>query len=134
MNGSATTVVAAIIRRGKRLLLTRRSNGVHLGGQWEFPGGKVEPNESLESALSREIQEELGVEIEIGQLVMECTHRYPERTVHLHFFESRIKAGEPDKRSAAALGWFLPGELGRLDYPEGNRQLIELLQDRPIHR
>ena len=122
------TVVAAVIRRNGRLLLAQRPEGVHLPGQWEFPGGKVETGESHEAALRREITEELGVTIEAGPLYMVSEHQYPERTVHLHFFECRITAGEPEAHSAVRLGWFRPEELSELDLPEANRGLVKKLQ------
>ncbi len=128
MTSHVVSVAAAIIRRGGLLLLTERPEGVHLGGRWEFPGGKVEPGESLESALKRELAEELGVTVEADRLYMEIRHRYPEREVHLHFFECRITNGTPEARSATALGWFRPEELGGLSLPEANRELVAKLQ------
>ena len=122
------TVVAAIVRRDGRLLLTQRGEDVHLAGKWEFPGGKVEPDESLEVALRREMVEELGIAVEVGPLYSEITHQYPERKVHLHFFECRITEGEPEARCAVALRWLTPGELYDLNLPEANRQLVEQLQ------
>ena len=122
------TVVAAIIRRHGHLLLTQRPEGVHLAGQWEFPGGKVELGESHEVALRREIAEELGITIEAGPLYMASAHQYPERAVHLHFFECRILEGEPEARNATALGWFTPEELSGLDVPEANGALVEKLR------
>jgi 8-oxo-dGTP diphosphatase len=123
----SVTVVAALIRRGRRLLLTRREAGAHLAGKWEFPGGKVEPGESLEAALVREIQEELNVEVEVGPLRAHYRHRYPETEVDLHFFECRIREGEPHNGNAARLGWFLGEEVARLDVPEANRRLLAIL-------
>lgn len=128
MTSPIVTVAAAIIRRDGRFLLTERPEGVHLGGRWEFPGGKVEPGESLESALVREVAEELGITVEAGRLYMETTHRYPEREVHLHFFECRIATGTPETHSATALGWFRPEELSRLNLPEANAELVKRLQ------
>ena len=122
------TVVVAIIRRNGRLLLTQRPEGVHLAGRWEFPGGKVEPGESHETALVREIAEELGVTIEAGPLYIATPHQYPDRAVRLHFFKCRITEGEPEAHSAIALGWFTPEELKRLDLPEANRELVKKLQ------
>ncbi len=129
------TVVAAILRRGDRLLLTQRPAGVHLPMLWEFPGGKVEPGESLEMALRRELDEELGIAVEAGPLYMDTVHQYSERSVHLYFFECGIIGGEPEARSAMALGWFTPEDLSNLDLPEANRKLVERLQgerQRPI--
>ncbi len=125
---STITVVAAIIRRNGRLLLTQRPGGVHLPRQWEFPGGKVEPGETHEAALKREIAEELGITVEVGPLSVVSAHQYSERAVHLHFFECRITAGEPAARSALRLGWFAPEELNSLDVPEANRELVDKLQ------
>src|SRR5207248_895342 len=75
------SVVAAIIRRTNKILITRRFDDVHLPGYWEFPGGKVEANESLESALEREIREELAVNIRVEDEYFTTEHTYPSRTV-----------------------------------------------------
>ena len=122
-------VVAALIRAGDRFLLTQRLEDTHLGGLWEFPGGKVEEGESLETTLRREIQEELGVKVEVGRPYLEQTHQYPDRRVHLHFFECRILEGSPECRQAAALMWARPEEMAGLELPEANRELV-----RKLHR
>ena len=75
------SVVAAIIRRNGKILITRRFNNVHLPGLWEFPGGKVEPDESLNSALEREIFEELGVTIHVEDECFTVDHDYPTKSV-----------------------------------------------------
>ncbi len=89
----AIEVAAALIFRGGKLLITQRHAGVHLGGLWEFPGGKREPGETFEQCLAREIREELGVEIVVGGLFEEITHRYPEKSVHLKFFKCTLPVG-----------------------------------------
>ena len=83
-----TTIVvtAAVIDRDGRFLVTRRQQGVHLEGYWEFPGGKCDAGESLEACLARELREELDVEARVGEEVFVTTHAYPERSVELHFF------------------------------------------------
>jgi mutator protein MutT len=121
-------VVAAIIRRENHILITRRPGDVHLAGLWEFPGGKVEPNEALPYALEREIREELGVTIEVQDEYFRVEHAYPGRTVALHFFNCRIRAGEPQPLQVADLRWVLPSELGAFDFPEADRALIARLQ------
>ena len=122
-------VVAAIIRDdGGRLLITRRPDNVHLAGLWEFPGGKVEPEESLIAALVREIQEEIGVTIEVLDEYFQVEHPYPERTVRLHFFNCRILSGEPKPLHVADLRWVLPSELDQFSFPEADLELITRLK------
>ena len=91
-----TTIVvtAAVIERDGKLLITRRQQGVHLEGLWEFPGGKCDDGESLRACLERELREELDVGATIGPEIFTTTHAYPERSVELHFFECEI-SGTP---------------------------------------
>ena len=121
-------VVAAIIRRDNRILITRRPPQSHLAGLWEFPGGKVEAGESLESALVREIREELGVEIGVQRPFHTIEHHYPARSVRLHFFDCTLHSGEPQALEADSLAWVGAGELDQYQFPEADRKLITLLQ------
>lgn len=121
-------VVAAIIRREQKLLITQRRGHSHLGGLWEFPGGKVEPGESLEQALVREIAEEIGVTIQVGSEFFQVEHHYPTRSVRLHFFECTITGGEPQVIEVAALRWVGAEELHEFQFPEADRELIERLR------
>jgi 8-oxo-dGTP diphosphatase len=122
------TVVAAIIRRANRILITRRFNDVHLAGYWEFPGGKVEPNETLTDALEREIREELGVAIRVDDEYFGITHSYPSRTVRLHFFNCSLLAGEPQPLAVADLRWVDTAELQQFQFPPADEELIKRLQ------
>ena len=72
-------VAAGLVWREGRLLIAKRHDNAHLGGLWEFPGGKREPNETFEQCLARELREELGIEVAIGELVESLTHEYPEQ-------------------------------------------------------
>src|SRR5580704_13117649 len=121
-------VVAAIIRRDGRLLITRRPDDVHLAGLWEFPGGKVEPDESLKTALIREIDEEIGVRIEVLDEFFQVEHHYPTRSVQLHFFDCRIVSGEPRALQVADLRWVRPTELDQFQFPEADQELIARLR------
>jgi 8-oxo-dGTP diphosphatase len=121
------TVAAAIIRRHGKILITRRRSDVHLAGLWEFPGGKVEPGESLEAALQREIREELGIDIHVLNEFFSTEFRYPEKSVRLHFFDCEIKHGEPQALEAAELRWVQRGELVGLSFPDADRELISRL-------
>ncbi len=121
-------VVAAIIRRDEKILITRRLQDVHLPGLWEFPGGKIEAGESFESALAREIREELGIEIRVGKEFFRVEHRYPQKTVSLYFFDCSIIDGEPQRIGVADLAWVRPAELSNFEFPEADRELIEVLR------
>ena len=122
------TVVAAIIRRNDRILITQRFNDVHLAGLWEFPGGKVEPGESLDEALRREILEELGIRIQLEDEFFTAEHHYPGRSVRLHFFNCSIVEGEPRPLGVADLRWSSPADLDELEFPEADKELIARLR------
>lgn len=110
-------VSAAVIRRDGKILLAQRPQNGLLGGLWEFPGGKQEPGESLPDCLKREIQEELGTEIEVGEFVGEFRHAYTHFKITLHAFECRLLDGEPRPVEAQAVYWAGMDELG--DFPMG---------------
>jgi 8-oxo-dGTP diphosphatase len=121
-------VVAAVIRKDGKILITQRPDDVHLARLWEFPGGKVEAGESLESALQREIREELGIDITVGDEFYRVEHNYPEKSVRLHFFNCAIEEGEPKGLGVADLRWVLPADLVQFDFPPADAQLIEKLR------
>ena len=121
-------VVAAVIRRDGRILITQRLDDVHLARLWEFPGGKVEAGESLEAALQREIQEELGIGIVVVDEFHTVEHDYPGKSVRLHFFNCVIEQGEPVSLGVADLRWVLPAELSQFEFPPADAELIEQLR------
>jgi 8-oxo-dGTP diphosphatase len=119
-------VVAAVIERDGRYLLTLRPRGTHLAGHWEFPGGKCEPHETHAEALRRELHEELDILADVGALVHAVTHAYPERTVELHFYGCRY-AGEPKPMIGQTVRWVPREELATLPFPDADADLIRLL-------
>jgi 8-oxo-dGTP diphosphatase len=125
-DGPSIIVLAGLIERDGRLLVTRRLEGTHLSGYWEFPGGKCEPGEPHESCLAREILEELDVCAEVGEEILVTEHAYPSRTVRLHFRRCRIQ-GEPRAVLGQEMRWITRQELGSLQFPEADRELIDLL-------
>jgi len=124
----AIDVAAALIFRERKLLITQRRADDHLPNLWEFPGGKVEAGETFEECLVREIREELGVEILVGELVEDLTHSYPEKTVRLLFFRCRLVAGEAKAIHVQDLRWIAREELGDFEFPAADARLIERLR------
>ena len=122
-------VGAAVIERDGCYLVTQRQKGVHLEGYWEFPGGKCEDGESIEQCLRRELREELGAHAEVGDEVLAVTHKYPERTIELHFVACRL-LGEPSPQLGQRMRWVARDDLARLRFPPADDELIELLQSR----
>ena len=124
-----TTIVvtAAVIDRDGRFLVTRRQQGVHLEGHWEFPGGKCEAGESLDACLVRELREELDVEAQVGEEVLVTTHPYADRSVELHFFRCDLK-GEPRPLLGQEMRWATREELATLEFPPADAALIQMLR------
>jgi 8-oxo-dGTP diphosphatase len=119
-------VVAAVIERDGKLLITRRRAGTHLSGLWEFPGGKREPGETPEQALTREIGEELGARLSVGEPIETVQWQYPDKRVRLAFFRCAID-GEPRPLEGQEMSWVSPPDLIRYEFPPADATLIERL-------
>jgi mutator protein MutT len=124
----ALDVSAGLIFRAGKLLITQRHADAHLGGLWEFPGGKREAGESFEQCLARELREELWVEVAVGKLFESLTHAYPEKSVHLKFFLCKIEAGEPRPIGCSAIAWVGKAELADYGFPAADAKLLEKLR------
>lgn len=122
-----TIVAAAVIESDGRYLITRREKG-HLEGLWEFPGGKLRPSETLPECLQRELREELGVEVIVGEKLETITWSYPERPVVLHFFRCRLASGQVVPQEGQAIAWVRPNELERYPFPPADAALIARLR------
>ncbi|PKL96432.1 MAG: hypothetical protein CVV18_01745 [Gammaproteobacteria bacterium HGW-Gammaproteobacteria-8] len=128
MPATLTHVVAAVLRDPSgRVLLSQRLPGQHLAGLWEFPGGKIEPDEDAVAALRRELEEELGIEAGACRPLVSLRHDYPEKKIRLSVFEVHGWRGEVRGREGQALRWAAPAELERLDMPAADRPLLRLL-------
>jgi A/G-specific adenine glycosylase len=121
-------VTAAVIRRGNKLLITRRPPKGLLGGLWEFPGGKQEPGETLEVCLKREIREELGIAIEVGRLLVSVEHAYTHFRITLHAFECRSRGGRIRLIGIDDYRWILTRELDAFALPAADRKIVALLK------
>jgi mutator protein MutT len=117
-------VVAAVVERNGRFLVTRRLDGTHLAGCWEFPGGKVHEGETHEAALAREIAEELNAGISNLRKIFQTAHTYPERTVELHFFRGELM-GDPEPMLGQAVRWIARDEFRSMDFPPADAELID---------
>jgi 8-oxo-dGTP diphosphatase len=117
-------VAAAVIIRDGRVLLTRRGEGQHLAGMWEFPGGKLEAGESPEEALVRECQEECGIEVEVTEILEVTHHRYPEKEVLLLFYRCELRAGEVRHLQVADHAWVAPRDLDDYPLPPADERVV----------
>lgn len=119
-------VVAAVIERDGSFLVARRPAGVHLGGYWEFPGGKCHPNETQLESLRREIREELDADVETADKLLMSVHEYDDRIIELHFYRCAL-VGTPRPILGQELRWVSRAELAGLSFPPADAELIAQL-------
>lgn len=124
---SAIEVAAGLIFRDGQLLIAQRHPDSHLGGLWEFPGGKREPGETFEAALVRELREELDVTVSVLKLIETVEHAYLEKHVRIRFFTCRLMAGEPRAVDCHSLKWIERSELNRQAFPAADAHLLARL-------
>jgi 8-oxo-dGTP diphosphatase len=120
-------VVAGLIAREGRVLITQRTAAQALPLQWEFPGGKVESGEAPVAALARELREEIGVGVAVGRIWDVLFHAYPDFDLVMLVYACKITDGEPRAVEVADLVWAAPGELSRWDILPADRPLVERL-------
>ena len=120
-------VTAAVIQHNGHILIAQRPPEGMLGGLWEFPGGKQEPGETLPQCLRREINEELGVEIEVGEPVTVVKHSYTHFKITLHAFYCRLLRGQPQAIGVADWRWVKPHQFDGFAFPRTDQQILEAL-------
>ena len=123
-------VACAIIELGGKVLFTQRSETMSLPLKWEFPGGKIDDGESPEECLKRELIEELGVEISVGEPLPATTHHYPSFSVTLYPFICEIITGEITLHEHCAMVWMPIEKLHTLDWAEADLPVIRKFQER----
>ena len=128
-NARVLEVAAGVLcdARG-RVLLMQRLPGKHLAGLWEFPGGKLEPGESIESALMRELREELGIEARAFAPLISLPWRYPEKSIRLHVLRVTDWRGEPHPREGHPLRWVSTQEMQPAQMPAADRPIVTALR------
>lgn len=120
-------VVAAIIWRDGKYLGVKRPEGKPMAGQYEFPGGKVEPDESVRAALVRELREELDIQPTAIAFFREKEHAYDHISVHLHFFHIRSFEGEPTPREGQEMEWLTPEQGTTRPFLEADQEIVAQL-------
>ena len=113
--------------RQGRLLIQRRSEESMLGGLWELPGGKREGDESIEDACRRELREELGIDVEVGELVDKVNHAYTHFKITMYAFRCCIREGAPKSAGGLPLRWVLLSDLDGYAFPRANRRILDAL-------
>lgn len=129
---SPVLVVAAVIQRDfdldKKILIVQRGSGQSGAGFWEFPGGKVELGESPEQALIREIDEELGISIRVGELIDEMQYTYPSKTIRLRVYWASTSENHIELREHEALKWCWPHEVNAMELSAADRPFLDRIQ------
>ena len=122
-------VVAGVIwnQAQDELLLTLRKPGQHQENLWEFPGGKLEAGESQIDGLSRELTEELGLKVVRASALKSVSHKYPDKSVLIHFWNVYEFEGEPVAREAQLMQWVKLDRLADLAFPAANQPVVEAI-------
>lgn len=121
--------VAVIWNDRQQILIDRRLDSGLLGGLWEFPGGKIEPGETIEACIAREIREELGIDVEVGEHLITVEHAYSHFRVTLNVHHCRHLGGEPQAIECQEIRWVTLDEIDRFPFPKANTLIIEALRE-----
>ena len=121
--------VGVILDARRNILVTRRADGAHQGGLWEFPGGKVEPDESLQVALARELREELGIAIGRTSPLVEVRHDYGDKAVFLDVHVVWEFDGEAAGLEQQPLAWVSAADLDSFEFPAANRPIVAAVRE-----
>lgn len=119
---------AVIWNQQGQILIDRRPLGGQMGGLWEFPGGKIEPGETIEECIKREIKEELAIGIEVGEHLITIEHTYSDLRITLTAHHCQHVSGEPQPIECDEIRWVWVNELENFTFPQANTQIIAALQ------
>ena len=120
-------VAGALVSLQGQILIAQRPIGKHMAGGWEFPGGKIDEGETPLAALRRELEEELGIQVQKAEYLVSCDHEYPDRVVHLELWLVTEYIGEPQPLDHQALRWVSVDQLATADLLPADQPLIEAL-------
>ena len=133
MPATLRVAVGVITNLHGEVLVSRRHAHLHQGGLWEFPGGKVHADETLQEALSRELQEELGIGVTEAEPLIDIEHSYPDRRVRLEVWRVRGFTGEPAHQEGQPIAWLRPEAMDPAQFPAANLPIIEALLQPAAH-
>ncbi len=128
MSEIVRVAVGVVADAAGAILITRRPDHTHQGGLWEFPGGKVEADETVEAALQRELHEELGIVVQAAEPLLQVQHAYPDKTVLLDVWRVLGYHGQPHGREGQPLAWVLPAALADFPFPAADAPIIARLR------
>lgn len=117
-------VTAAVLERGSRILIAKKREGTHLAGKWEFPGGKVEPGETPEACLRRELREEFGIEAAVGEFIAASEFDYGSVRIRLLAYRARYLSGEFTLTDHSEVRWITAQELLEYDFAEADKPIV----------
>ena len=126
--------VAVINNQQGQILIDRRKKTAQMGGLWEFPGGKIEPGETVEECIQREIKEELDIEIAVGDRLITITHNYEAFKVTLHIHDCQYLSGTPQPLECEEILWVEPEQIDRYQFPAANIKIVSLIQQRGTNK
>lgn len=126
--------VAVINDRQGKILIDRRRKSGEMGGLWEFPGGKIEPGETVIECIQREVKEELDIQISVGDRLTTITHTYETFKVTLYVHDCQYISGTPQTIECDEIHWVKPAQMNQYQFPQANIQIIQLLQQRGINK
>lgn len=120
-------VVAGVIYKNDKFLIAQRNLKKAQGGLWEFPGGKVEKNESYKRALIREIKEELNADIEVNEYIGESIHHYPEKDIKLIFYKAKLLSEKVELLEYESCEWITKEEKDNFEFAEADKAVFDLI-------
>jgi len=120
----ALEVVAAVFDEEGKYLIAQRPESSHLGGKWEFPGGKVEAGETHRHALMREMKEEFDADISVGVYIGDMLHEYPDKKIHLHFYHAALHTDELKLLEHQDICWETPEKIIKMDTAQGDIEFV----------
>lgn len=120
-------VGVGVVEKDGKVLITQRRFDDHLGGIWEFPGGKKKETETDEACVERELKEELGVTVKVGDHIETIRYAYPDRKLELRFYSCHLVGGDPQALEVQDFRWVHPSELIYYQFPKADRDLVDRL-------